>query len=64
MASILLLVSAALLLGVALTCSLLMIHTLNKKLKLGDRMFFFLLGSGFSLGLFSVLCPEVQLLLL
>jgi hypothetical protein len=48
---------------VALTFSLLMILTPNKKLKLGDPMFFFLLGSGFSLALFSVLCREALLLL-
>jgi len=51
----------ALLLGAVLTYSLLMILILNKKLKLGDPMSFFLLGNGFSLALSSGLCRGVQL---
>jgi hypothetical protein len=42
--------------------SLLMTLTLNKTLKLEDRMFSCLLGSGFSLALSSVSCRVVQLL--
>lgn len=62
MVNILLLVWVALWLVGALTFSLLMILTPNKRLKRADRMFFFLLGSGFSLALFNVLCREAQLL--
>jgi hypothetical protein len=40
------------------------ILTLNKKPKPDDRMFFFLLGNGFSLALSSALCREARLLLL
>jgi hypothetical protein len=56
MANILLLVLGALLLVGVLTFLLLTIHTLNKKPKRVDLMFFYLLGSGFSLVLCSVLC--------
>jgi 3-oxoacyl-[acyl-carrier-protein] synthase III len=49
-----------LLLGEVLICLLLMILIRNKMLKLGDLMFFFLLGSGFSLALSSALCRAVQ----
>jgi 3-hydroxy-3-methylglutaryl CoA synthase len=47
----------------ALIFSLLTILTLNKKQKPDDRMFFFLLGSGSSLALFSALCRAVRSLL-
>jgi hypothetical protein len=61
MVNILLLVLGALLLVGVLTFLLLTIHTLNKKLKPEGPMFFFLLGSGSSLVLYSVLCLVVQL---
>jgi hypothetical protein len=64
MVSTLLLVWAALLLGGVLTYLLLMTLILNKTLSKTEPMFFFLLGSGFSLVLFSGLCRAVQLLLL
>jgi hypothetical protein len=64
MANILLSVLAVLLQAGVLTCLLLMIHTLNKKQKLDDLTFFFLLGSGSSLALSSVLCQVALLLLL
>jgi hypothetical protein len=51
---------AALLLGEALTFLLLMTLILNKKLSRGEQMFFFLLGNGFNLALFSVLCQVVR----
>jgi hypothetical protein len=54
------LVLAALLLGEALTFLLLMTLILNKKLSRGEQMFFFLLGNGFNLALFSVLCQAVR----
>jgi hypothetical protein len=63
MANTLRLVSVALSLGAVLIFLLLMIHTLNKKLKPGDPMCSFLLGSGSSLVLCSVLCRVAQLLL-
>jgi hypothetical protein len=63
MESTLQLVSVVLWLAVALTCLLLTIHTLNRTRNKEERMFFFLLGSGFSLGLYNGLCPVVQLLL-
>jgi hypothetical protein len=56
MENTLLLVSEALLLVVALIYSLLTIHILNKRQKQEDPMFFYLLGSGFSLALSSGLC--------
>jgi hypothetical protein len=52
-----------LLLGAVLIFSLLMILTLNKKLKLEDPMYSFLLGNGFSLALSSALCRAAQSLL-
>jgi hypothetical protein len=54
------LVLAALLLGEALTFLSLMTLILNKKLSRGEQMFFFLLGNGFNLVLFSVLCQVVR----
>jgi hypothetical protein len=63
MVSILLLVLGALSLGAALTFLLLTIPTLNKKLKQEDPTSFCLLGSGFSLALYSVLCLAALLLL-
>jgi uncharacterized membrane protein len=63
MANILQLVSGVLWLVGALIFLLLTILTLNKTQKLGDRMYFFLLGSGFSLVLSSVLCRVARLLL-
>ena len=62
-ASTLQLVLVVLWLVVALISLSLMTHTQSKRQKLGDLMFFCLLGSGFSLALCSVLCPEVQSLL-
>jgi hypothetical protein len=53
----------ALLLVEVLICLLLMILIRNKTLKLGELMFFFLLGSGSSLALSSDLCRAVQSLL-
>jgi hypothetical protein len=53
-------VLAALLLGEALTFLLLMTLILNKKLSRGEQMCFFLLGNGFNLVLFSVLCQAVR----
>jgi hypothetical protein len=47
----------------ALIFSLLTIRILNKTLKPDDRTFFFLLGSGSSLALFSALCRVVRSLL-
>jgi len=47
----------------ALISSLLMTLIPNKRPKLADRMFFFLLGSGSSLALCSALCLVVQSLL-
>jgi hypothetical protein len=44
-----------------LICLLLMILIRNKTLKPVGLMFFFLLGSGFSLALSSALCRGVQL---
>jgi hypothetical protein len=61
MASTLLLVWVALLLVEVLICLLLMILIRNKTLKPVGLMFFFLLGSGFSLALSSALCRGVQL---
>jgi hypothetical protein len=63
MASTLQLVWVALLLGAVLTCLLLTILILSKKLKLEDPMYFFLLGNGFSLVLSSGLCRVALLLL-
>ena len=63
MDSISLLVLGALSLGGGLIYSLLTIHTLNKKQKLDVLMSFYLLGSGFSLALSSVLCRAAQSLL-
>jgi hypothetical protein len=63
MVSTLLLVLEVLSLVGALICSLLTIHILSKKPKPDDQTFFFLLGSGSSLGLFSGLCRVVQSLL-
>ena len=48
-----------LLVGVLIYLSL-TILILNKKLKLEDPMFFFLLGNGFRLVLCSVLCRALQ----
>ena len=48
------------LLVAVLTYLSLTILILNKTLSWGDPMFFCLLGSGFILGLFSVLCRAVQ----
>jgi hypothetical protein len=62
MENTLLLVSEALLLVVALIYLLLTTLIQNKKLKLGDRTYSFLLGSGFSLALCSVLCRVALLL--
>jgi hypothetical protein len=62
MANILLLVLGALLLVGVLTFLLLTIHTLNKKPRQVDLTFFYLLGSGSSLALFSVLCRAGPLL--
>jgi hypothetical protein len=50
----------ALLLVEVLICLLLMILIRNKTLKPVGLMFFFLLGSGFSLALSSDLCRVVQ----
>ena len=63
MANILLSVSAGLWLVGVLTSLLLTILILSKKLKLDDRTCFYLLGSGFSLVLSSVLCLAGLLLL-
>jgi hypothetical protein len=63
MENILLSVLVVLLLGGVLIFSSLTILILNKKLKLEDPTFFFLLGSGFSLGLYSVSCLAALLLL-
>ena len=60
MENILLLVSGALSLVGVLIFLLLMILTLNKKRKLEGLMFFYLLGSGFNLALFSALCRVAQ----
>jgi hypothetical protein len=54
------LVLAALWLGVVLIYLLLTTRTQNKKLSRGEQMFFFLLGNGFNLVLFSVLCQVVR----
>jgi hypothetical protein len=62
MVSTLQLVLAVLLLVGGLTSLLSMIRTQNKMLKLVALMSFFLLGSGFSLVLYSVLCREARLL--
>jgi hypothetical protein len=48
-------------LGVVLIYLSLTTPTLNKKQRLADPMCSFLLGSGFSLVLYSVLCLVVQL---
>jgi hypothetical protein len=56
MANILLSVSVALSLVAVLTSLLLMTLILSKKLKPDEPMSFYLLGSGFSLVLCSVLC--------
>jgi hypothetical protein len=61
MENTLLLVWVVLLLGAELTCLLLMTLTPNKKLRPEGPMFFFLLGSGSSLALYSVLCQVVPL---
>jgi 3-hydroxy-3-methylglutaryl CoA synthase len=63
MVNILLSVLEVLSLVGALIFSLLTILTLNKTPKPDDRMFFFLLGSGSSLALFSALCRVVRSLL-
>jgi hypothetical protein len=63
MASILLSVSEALSLVAVLTSLLLMTLILSKKLRPEDPMSFYLLGSGFSLVLCSVLCLAALLLL-
>jgi hypothetical protein len=63
MVNILLLVLEVLSLVGALICSLLTIHILNKRPKPDDPTFFYLLGSGSSLGLFSGLCRVAQSLL-
>jgi hypothetical protein len=55
--------SEALLQAGVLTYLLLTIHTLNKKPRLGDRTSLYLLGSGSSLVLCSVLCRVARLLL-
>ena len=60
MVNTLLLVSEVLLLVAGLTCLLLTILIRNRMLKLGEPTYFFLLGSGFSLVLSSVLCPVVR----
>jgi hypothetical protein len=63
MVSILLSVSAVLLLAVVLTCSLLMIPTQSRRLRQAGQTFSYLLGNGSSQALCSVLCREAQSLL-
>jgi hypothetical protein len=60
--NILLLVLGAPLLVAGLICLLLTTPILSKKLKLDDQMFSYLLGSGSSLVLSSVLCLAALLL--
>ena len=64
MVNILLSVWVALWLDAVLICLLLTTLILNKKLSKEDRTYFYLLGSGFSLVLFNVLCLVGLLLLL
>jgi hypothetical protein len=60
MESTLLLVLVVPSLVAGLICLSLMTHTLNKMLNLDDLTFLSLLGSGFSLALYSVLCLVVR----
>ena len=62
MENTLLLVLAVLWLVGVQTCLLLTTLTLNKTLSKVEQMFFYQLGSGFNLVLFSVLCLAGQLL--
>jgi hypothetical protein len=63
MENTLLLVLAVLWLVAAQTYLLLTTLTLSKKLRLEDQMFFYLLGNGFNLVLYSGLCLAARLLL-